>query len=63
MSVATGESTITQTISAFRTLGFFGRVNYDFEGKYLAEVSGRWDGTSRFASAGDSSHQLPWVGA
>lgn len=50
MSVATGESTITQTISAFRTLGFFGRVNYDFEGKYLAEVSGRWDGTSRFAS-------------
>ena len=50
MSVATGESTVTQTISAFRTLGFFGRVNYDFEGKYLAEVSGRWDGTSRFAS-------------
>lgn len=50
MSVATGESTVTQTISAFRTLGFFSRINYDFEGKYLAEVSGRWDGTSRFAS-------------
>lgn len=50
MSVATGESTITEDISAFRTLGFFGRANYDYLGKYLLEVSGRWDGTSRFAS-------------
>lgn len=50
MSVATGESTITESISAFRTLGFFGRANYDYLGKYLVEVSGRWDGTSRFAS-------------
>ena len=29
--------------------GFFGRVNYDYAGKYLFEVSGRYDGTSRFA--------------
>ena len=29
--------------------GVFGRVNYDYKGKYLVEVSGRWDGTSRFA--------------
>lgn len=50
MSVATGEATISQEISAYRTLGFFGRLNYDYEGKYLAEVSGRWDGTSRFSS-------------
>lgn len=49
-TVAQGESTIGQSISAFRTLGFFGRLNYDYEGKYLAEVSGRWDGTSRFAA-------------
>lgn len=49
MSVATGETTTTENIAAFRTLGIFGRVNYDFEGKYLVEVSGRWDGTSRFA--------------
>lgn len=49
-SVAQGESTIGQSISAFRTLGFFARLNYDYEGKYLAEVSGRWDGTSRFSS-------------
>ena len=29
--------------------GFFGRINYDYAGKYLVEVSGRYDGTSRFA--------------
>ena len=30
--------------------GFFGRINYDYEGKYLFEASGRYDGTSRFGS-------------
>lgn len=29
--------------------GIFGRINYDYKGKYLVEVSGRIDGTSRFA--------------
>ena len=29
--------------------GFFGRINYDYKGRYLLEVSGRYDGTSRFA--------------
>lgn len=32
------------------TAGFFGRINYDYEGKYLAEVNMRYDGTSRFRS-------------
>lgn len=27
---------------------FFGRINYDYKGKYLFEVNGRYDGTSRF---------------
>ncbi|MEG2067995.1 MAG: TonB-dependent receptor [Tannerellaceae bacterium] len=31
------------------TAGFFGRVNYDYKGRYLAEVNARYDGTSRFA--------------
>ena len=30
--------------------GFFGRINYDYKGKYLLELNGRYDGTSRFAS-------------
>lgn len=48
--MATGESTLTQSISAYRTLGYFARVNYDYDGKYLVEASGRFDGTSRFSS-------------
>lgn len=35
--------------TAYRTLGFFARVNYDYAGKYLFEISGREDGSSRFA--------------
>ncbi len=30
------------------TAGFFGRMNYDYDGKYLAEVNLRYDGSSRF---------------
>lgn len=30
------------------TAGFFGRINYDFDGKYLIEMNLRADGTSRF---------------
>lgn len=30
-------------------LSFFGRVNYDYKQKYLLEVNGRYDGSSRFA--------------
>lgn len=32
----------------WRTVGFFGRLNYDYDGRYLAEVNLRYDGTSRF---------------
>ena len=38
----------SQSISGYRTLGFFARANYDYKGKYLVELSGRYDGSSRF---------------
>lgn len=41
--------TITQDITAHKTLGFFGRINYDYMEKFLFEASFRADGTSRFA--------------
>ena len=41
---------ISQAITAYKTLGFFARVNYDYKEKYLVEVSMRADGTSRFAT-------------
>ena len=44
--------------------GFFGRLNYDYKGRYLFEASGRYDGTSRFASSHrrDFSRQCHWAG-
>ena len=35
----------------YAIMGFFGRLNYDYKGKYLLELAGRYDGTSRFAKA------------
>ncbi|MCR5327012.1 MAG: TonB-dependent receptor [Bacteroidales bacterium] len=35
--------------SAWRVIGFFGRFNYDYKGRYLFEASARYDGSSRFA--------------
>lgn len=40
--------TVTQSINALKTLGVFGRVNYDWKGRYLLELSARADGSSRF---------------
>ena len=28
--------------------GYFGRINYDYKGKYLLELNGRYDGSSAF---------------
>ena len=41
--------TVSGGQSEYAMLGFFGRINYDYKGKYLFETSGRYDGTSRFA--------------
>lgn len=35
--------------SEYALMGYFGRVNYDYKGRYLLEFSGRYDGSSRFA--------------
>jgi TonB-linked SusC/RagA family outer membrane protein len=38
----------TPTVYNTANAGFFGRVNYDFRGKYLVELNGRIDGSSSF---------------
>ena len=49
INLASGEiEAASQGISSYRTLGFFARVNYDWKGRYLLELSGRFDGSSRF---------------
>lgn len=39
---------ITGGLGRWATAGFFGRINYDFDGKYLLEANLRYDGTSKF---------------
>ena len=43
------------------TAGFFGRLNYNYDGRYLAEVNLRYDGTSRFRQ-NRRWIWLPWAG-
>ena len=39
---------ITGEQNQYAIQGIFGRINYDYKGRYLLELSGRYDGTSRF---------------
>lgn len=49
LNVATGiVDELTDTRNNAVTQGYFARVNYDYDGRYLIEVSGRYDGSSRF---------------
>lgn len=49
-NLATGEvARLAEDLQNSRTRGYFGRINYDYAGKYLLELSGRYDGSSRFA--------------
>ncbi len=46
---ATTPSKLTGTTTDSAVMSFFGRVNYDYKGKYLFEANFRGDGSSRFA--------------
>ena len=47
----TGKQKATEALgnaAEWATVGLFGRLNYDYDGKYLVEANLRYDGTSRF---------------
>lgn len=50
VGMGTGDKTIVDTRNGWATRGFFGRINYDYDGRYLVELDGRYDGSSRFAT-------------
>ncbi|HLA59976.1 MAG TPA: SusC/RagA family TonB-linked outer membrane protein, partial [Puia sp.] len=50
ISTATGTTTLGDTKGHWSTQAVFGRFNYNFAEKYLFEFSGRYNGSSRFAS-------------
>lgn len=50
LGLGSGDKTIIDTRNAWATRGFFGRINYDYDGRYLVELNGRYDASSRFAA-------------
>lgn len=48
ISTATGTQNAFDILQQYATLGTFGRINYDYDEKYLIELNGRYDGSSRF---------------
>lgn len=44
------EPVLVGNSSSWSTAGYFGRINYDYAGRYLIEFNLRYDGTSRFRS-------------
>ncbi len=48
LDLGTGQQQAGGNAGEWALLGFFGRLNYDFDNKYLLEFNGRYDGTSRF---------------
>lgn len=48
ISTAIGDKDVDDNMSAWSTLGSFARVTYNFDERYLFEVNGRYDGSSRF---------------
>lgn len=44
----TGEKTLTDSYSEYTIRGGFGRISYNFDNRYLLNVSARYDGSSKF---------------
>ena len=50
VTMGNGDQTLVDTRWGWATRGYFGRINYDFDGRYLLELNGRYDGSSRFSA-------------
>ncbi|MFA7473718.1 MAG: SusC/RagA family TonB-linked outer membrane protein, partial [Spirosomataceae bacterium] len=48
LQTATGDPSAMESLGHWSTQGYFVRMNYDFDNRYLLEVNIRRDGTSRF---------------
>lgn len=45
---ATGDMAINGNMGQWAVNGTFARINYDYQGRYLLELNGRYDGSSKF---------------
>lgn len=48
LNTTTTKPSVGGSYNSWTTAGFFGRINYDFAGRYLFEANLRYDGSSRF---------------
>lgn len=55
IGLSTGDQFVGGSRGHWATRGFFARLNYDFQNKYLFELNGRYDGSSRFPDANQYS--------
>ena len=60
-NLAVGDQTVSGKHSEWGTAGWFGRINYDYNGIWLLELNGRYDGSSKFPN-GDRWAFFPSVG-
>ncbi len=65
VELATGNQTVENQSSSWATQGMFARLNYIFDDKYILEVNGRYDGSSRYYKDDrwvfNPSASLAWV--
>lgn len=52
INLATGTQTVNGNAGSWSVQGVFARLNYNYDEKYLLEINGRYDGSSKFP-AGD----------
>ena len=48
LNLAYGDMAMSGSETHWSVNGFFARINYDYKGKYLLELNGRYDGSSKF---------------
>lgn len=51
LSTDKDEESLGGKYQLWKTVGFFGRINYDYDSRYLMELNLRYDGSSRFRAA------------
>lgn len=51
VSAANGDQTASARLNEAALISYLGRINYDYQGKYLLSLTGRIDGSSRFGQS------------
>jgi TonB-linked outer membrane protein, SusC/RagA family len=58
LNLAYGDQTVNSAHTQWAVAGFFSRINYSYKDKYLFEINGRYDGSSKFPK-GDQFRFFP----